>query len=70
MVHFKLFNCLSFAITSTDIKECKDGLHNCSQVCVELEGNFTCTCHGGYKLSEDGVSCYGMYIHLYTYVCT
>ena len=44
-----------------DIKECKDDdLHNCSQVCIELEGDFSCACYGGYELSEDGVSCNGM----------
>ena len=46
-------------ITSLDIMECKDGLHNCSQVCIELQGEFSCTCYGGYELLEDGVSCKG-----------
>ena len=43
-----------------DIMECTDGLHNCSQVCVEREGEFGCACYGGYDLLEDGVSCEGM----------
>ena len=43
--------------------ECKDGLHNCSQICVEQEGTFSCACNDGYELSEDGVFCHGMYVH-------
>ena len=39
--------------------ECKDGLHNCSQVCIELQGEFSCACYGGYELLGDGVSCKG-----------
>ena len=33
--------------------------HNCSQLCVELEGSFNCSCYSGYKLQEDGVTCEG-----------
>ena len=43
-----------------DIMECKDDIHNCSQVCVEQEGGFNCTCFDGFELLEDGVSCHGM----------
>ena len=46
-------------INSLDIMECKDGLHNCSQVCIELQGEFSCTCYGGYELLEDRISCKG-----------
>jgi len=46
--------------------ECQDGLHNCSQVCIEIQGGFTCSCYGGYELSKDGVSCKGIVI-TYTY---
>ena len=44
--------------------ECIDGLHNCSQVCVEREGEFDCACYGGYELLEDGVSCKGTYVDI------
>ena len=40
--------------------ECKDGLHNCSQICIELQGEYSCACYGGYELLEDGVSCKGI----------
>ena len=50
---------LKFPIVSLDIMECKDGLHNCSQICIEQEGEFSCDCYYGYELLEDGVSCKG-----------
>ena len=34
--------------------------HNCSQICVELEGSFKCSCYSGYELQEDEVTCEGM----------
>ena len=37
--------------------------HNCSQMCVELEGSFNCSCYSGYKLQEDGITCEGNYVH-------
>ena len=51
---------------TTDIMECNNGLHNCSQVCIELQGDFSCACYGGYELLEDGVSCKGRRLHLTT----
>ena len=45
-----------------DIMECKDDIHNCSQVCVEQEGGFSCACFDGFELLEDCVSCRGMYV--------
>ena len=44
-----------------DIMECKDGLHNCSQICIELQGEYSCACYSGYELQEDGASCKGTY---------
>ena len=40
--------------------ECMMDGHNCSQICVELEGSFKCSCYSGYKLQEDEVTCEGM----------
>ena len=42
-----------------DIMECQDGLHNCSQKCIELEGGFSCACNEGYNLQKDRASCLG-----------
>ena len=35
------------------------GDHNCSQICVELEGSFSCSCYSGYELLEDKANCGG-----------
>ena len=43
--------------------------HNCSQICVELEGSFNCSCYSGYELQGDEVTCEGniiiMFVHIY-----
>ena len=45
---------------SLDINECKSGVAECSEVCVNTEGSFHCSCYDpGYKLAEDGVNCTG-----------
>ena len=49
--------------------ECQDGLHNCSQVCVELQGQFSCACYDGYELLEDGVSCKGIVVNYIHAIC-
>ena len=33
--------------------------HNCSQMCVEVEGSYNCSCYSGYGLQEDRVTCAG-----------
>ena len=60
--------CMVFCDFVLDIMECNDGLHNCSQVCIELQGEFSCTCYDGYELLEDGVSCKGNMICMNTEV--
>ena len=35
-------------------------MDNCSQVCTNTEGGFTCSCRDGYTLGEDGTSCEGV----------
>ena len=35
--------------------------HNCSQICVEVEGSFNCSCYPGYELQEDEVTCTGIF---------
>ena len=46
--------------TYTDIKECEIGTDNCSQLCIELPGGFECSCHYGYQLQADTITCEGM----------
>ena len=45
----------------TDTDECSEGMSNCSQVCINTDGSFTCGCNDGYLLDTDGTSCNGMY---------
>ena len=42
-----------------DILNCLINDHNCSQICVELEGSFSCSCYSGYELQEDMATCAG-----------
>lgn len=44
---------------SPDIKECENGLHNCSQICIELNGSYECGCNAGYELQSDNATCSG-----------
>ena len=49
----------------SDIGECLIGTHNCSEVCVELEGGYECDCFSdAYELADDGVTCEGSYMAL------
>ena len=57
----------------SDIDECNNGTHNCSQMCTNTNGSFTCGCKNGYQLDPDEVTCNGMYkmytkyVHTYSY---
>ena len=43
-----------------DINECGDNTDNCTQVCTNTDGSFTCSCNSGYTLVADGHSCEGI----------
>ena len=51
---------MTLTASCLDIGECLIGTHNCSQVCVELDGGFECDCFDGYELNDDGVTCDGI----------
>ena len=51
-----LLNILYFIL---DIPNCMINDHNCTQVCVELEGSFNCSCYSGYQLQQDRATCEG-----------
>ena len=42
-----------------DILNCMINDHNCTQICVEVEGSFNCSCYPGYELQEDEATCTG-----------
>ena len=55
----------------TDIDECSEGIDNCSQMCTNTDGNFTCGCYNGYLLDTDGTTCNGIgniYNTMYMYI--
>ena len=37
--------------------------HNCIQICVEVEGSFSCSCYPGYELQDDGATCESKHFH-------
>ena len=45
----------------TDIDECLEALHDCSQhaVCINVDGSYTCEC--GFGFEGNGVNCTCMY---------
>ena len=45
---------------NVDINECTDGISNCDQICNNTIGSFTCDCHSGYILANDGHTCLGI----------
>ena len=53
-----------------DILNCMINDHNCSQICVEVEGSFNCSCYPGYELQQDRVTCTGNQIRIHTYMHT
>ena len=46
----------------SDIDECSDGTHKCSQICTNTNGSFICGCNDGYHIDFDNDTCSGMYI--------
>ena len=40
-----------------DTDECSEGTSGCSQICINNNGSYTCTCHNGYQLSNDNHAC-------------
>ena len=52
----------------SDIDECTSDSAECSEVCVNTNGSFYCSCHEpGYKIAADGVNCTGMSYTIYTW---
>lgn len=41
-------------IYHTDIDECKSKEPMCSHICQNFPGSYNCSCHHGYKLTDDG----------------
>ena len=59
MVSHNVISLISTSYFFIDIKECENGLHNCEQICLELEGIFECACKAGYELDSNNATCSG-----------
>ena len=60
MPHACSYLMCSIHVRISDIKECSIGTHNCSQLCIELDGGYRCGCYDGYELEKDGIACKGI----------
>ena len=62
---YSLYFCIILHSIHTDINECSNGTHTCSQTCTNTNGSFTCGCYSGFLLDADGYACNGMQIHIH-----
>ena len=52
---------LLLIICMSGLDRCAEGSHKCEQVCHNTgAGSYTCSCHRGYKLADNGHSCEGI----------
>ena len=51
-------------VYNTDVDECKRGTNNCSQLCINTVGSYTCDCILGFQLDSDGRACNSKPMHL------
>ena len=47
---------------NSDVIECDEDNGSCSQICINTEGSYECSCRNGYVLDSDGHNCSGTYI--------
>ena len=47
-----------YFVFGTDIDECSTNSHGCSQVCINTDGSYNCSCHDGY-LKQFRYFCFG-----------
>ena len=46
-------------IINLDIDECAEDTDDCTQLCSNDVGSFTCSCNTGYRLASDTHTCNG-----------
>ena len=59
---------LLLCFVSTDIDECSMELDGCTQLCTNTYGSYYCSCYSGYQLSNDNITCQGIFIIICTLV--
>ena len=48
-----------FCYSGLDINECTEVMDDCTHRCVNTKGSYYCTCHSGYELRKDNITCSG-----------
>lgn len=57
------YNSTLLSLPPPDIDECAQGLHNCSQLCINSPGAHSCRCHPGFRPLDPAASrCLGEYL--------
>ena len=52
-----------FSLCDIDIDECEVGTSNCTQICNNNDGGYSCTCYDGYQINDsDNRTCKGITI--------
>ena len=54
----KVTNTYVNIVVQTDINECEE-VNDCQQICLNMKGNYTCSCNKGFRLADDGTTCTG-----------
>ena len=56
--------------TMTEINECTEGTHLCSQLCINTNGSYICDCGSGFIIDVDRRTCDGKVIDHLKYACS
>ena len=60
-IKLRSFNLLKYEIFfNLDIDECLEGIHICSDICINTISSFSCGCSQGFTLSNDRITCLGI----------
>ena len=54
-----MFLISTLILSHTDIDECSEGISGCSQLCSNIIGSYSCSCHNGYQVGSDNHTCLG-----------
>ena len=49
-----------FSLCDVDIDECEESTSNCTQICNNEDGGYSCTCNDGYQIDSDNRTCKGI----------
>ena len=56
------FDNFVYYVYFSDINECMENNGGCEQICNNSQGNVSCSCGEGYVLSENQLTCTGVFI--------